>query len=109
MVISMNRRVVKKLLMMYIVFVLMVVTGIISLVSGIILWLSEEGRFREGLQHGRYVNNATEGSRNVVLRLGRGLWRDIHMYSSLACVGIVVVHILFNWRWITSATKAVLR
>lgn len=109
MVISMSRRVSKKLLMMYIVFVLMTVTGVVSFVSGVVLWLSGEGRFGEGPQHGRYANDATEGSRNVILGIGRGLWRDIHVYSSLVCVGIVVVHILLNWRWITSASRAVLR
>jgi len=41
-----------------------------------------------------------EAAHTLFLGLDRGVWRDWHVYTSFALVGLVVVHLLLHWRWI---------
>ena len=67
------------------------VAGVISAVTGVVLWLMPQG----GYQGGRGLS-----SRPVVLGMDHALWNDIHVWSSLALVVLVLVHLALHWCWI---------
>ena len=61
----------------------MAVAMLASLATGVVLWLV--------LPHGRYAG------RSLFLGITRLLWSDVHTYSSLAFVVILMVHLALNW------------
>jgi uncharacterized iron-regulated membrane protein len=61
----------------------MAVAMLVSLATGVIIWLV--------LPHGRYAG------RSLFLGITRLLWSDVHTYSSLAFVVILLVHLALNW------------
>lgn len=73
----------------------------------------EWGRLADGNKGGRYkIGEAAEvaantESGNTVLGLKRATWKDIHVYSSIVCVILVLIHVAMNWRWITNVTKTI--
>lgn len=110
-----TKRVATRLMLLYIVFIAMTITGIISVVSGLVLWLGDGGngyRGGDGARRGYRANEIMETyqsieKRNIILGLERSTWKDIHVYSSLACVILVLVHAVLNWRWIVCSTRAI--
>ncbi len=40
------------------------------------------------------------------LGLHRHDWGDIHLYLSLLMLGLVVLHLWFNWNWVVNATRS---
>ena len=40
------------------------------------------------------------------LGLHRHEWGDIHLYLSLLLLGLLVLHLWFNWTWIVQSTKS---
>jgi uncharacterized iron-regulated membrane protein len=61
----------------------MAVAMLVSLATGVVLWLV--------LPHGRFAG------RSLFLGIARLLWSDIHTYSSLAFVVLLLVHLALNW------------
>lgn len=110
-----KRGVSRKLIALYIVFILMTITGLVSVVSGVILWLAGDGGNRyQGGQQGRSYestinSSSVPGSNYVALGLERSLWKSIHIYLSLTCVAIVVLHTVLNWKRITCATQVIFK
>ena len=47
----------------------------------------------------------TRGSGNVIFIFPRYNWVKMHNMSSLALVVFVVIHLIFNWRWVKVMTK----
>ena len=65
--------------------------GIVSAVSGIVLWLMPSGGYRGG----RGV-----AAPPTALGLSHDLWNDLHLWGSLVLVGLVLVHLVVHWCWI---------
>jgi len=70
--------------------------GIVSAVSGIVLWLMPSG----GYQGGRGA-----AARPTALGLSRDLWNDLHLWGSIALVVVVLVHLAVHWCWIKKLPK----
>ncbi|MCD6085097.1 MAG: DUF4405 domain-containing protein [Desulfurococcales archaeon] len=81
-----------KLLVCYLNFMALLVTWVISLVTGVVLWivLPSGG--------GRAGPAAFSGFR-------RSEWVSIHLASSLAFSVLACVHLVLNWGWVASVTK----
>ncbi|MEA1992919.1 MAG: DUF4405 domain-containing protein [Euryarchaeota archaeon] len=71
---------------------------LISLISGIVLWLV----LPEGYRGGR-------GAAELFLGVTRHQWTNIHTVSSLAMAGIIVIHLILHWSWIKSLSKILKR
>ncbi len=41
-----------------------------------------------------------EAAHALFLGLERGVWRDLHTYTSLAFAGLMIIHLLLHWQWI---------
>jgi hypothetical protein len=39
------------------------------------------------------------------LGIHRHQWGDVHLYVSLFMLGLIVLHIWFNWTWVVNSTK----
>ena len=64
--------------------------------SGLLIWLA----LPAGYQGGRNLAfNAT------ILGLGRHNWNDLHLWSGLAIIAILSVHVLMHWKWILSTMR----
>ncbi len=70
--------------------------GIVSAVSGIVLWLMPSGGYRGG----RGV-----AAPPTALGLSHDLWNDLHLWGSLVLVGLVLVHLVVHWCWIKKLPK----
>lgn len=51
----------------------------------------------------------SEGGSKYFLGLHRHQWGDIHAYLSIAFVALMVLHLIFNWRWITAKTGQIFK
>lgn len=101
-----KRGISKRLIGMYTVFILMSIFGIISLMSGLVLWInSEGGGYRGDGPFGRNYDSTVAELRDIMFASQRRFWRDVHIYSSLTCVMLVVVHMVLNWKWVVSVTR----
>jgi len=65
--------------------------GLVSAVSGVVLWLMPSGGYRGG--RGLVV-------RPTALGLSHAVWYDVHVWGSLALVVLVLIHLAAHWCWI---------
>ena len=78
----------------WVIAVIMTLLGLIEAVTGFVLWLG----FPEG---GSGIGRAVGGVRNLTLwGIPKYTWIDIHGWSALARVVMVVIHIVLHWKWI---------
>jgi hypothetical protein len=87
-----------KWLINYILFVFLLLLGLIQAISGFLLWLVIPGGHR-GFGIGQ-INGDFLWSRYT--------WIEIHDWTALALVVMVIIHIILHWKWITKATKQLL-
>lgn len=80
----------------YWIDVVIAVAFVLSLVSGLILFLGPSG----GYQGGR---NPAYGQ--TILLLDHHAWNQLHTWSSIAMAGGVFAHLVLHWRWIICMTK----
>lgn len=73
---------------------------LISCFSGIVLWLVLPSG--QGFQGGR---GALLGS--VFWELTRQNWKDIHNYSSLVLIFLVLIHLILRWNYIKNLPKLI--
>jgi hypothetical protein len=52
---------------------------------------------------------AVADSAKYFLGLHRHQWGNIHAYLSIAFVALIVVHIVFNWKWVTAKTRQIFK
>lgn len=71
------------------------VTMLVSLVTGIVLWLV--------LPHGRYAG------KTIFLGLTRLIWNDIHLYTSLVFSVILLIHLALNIRLFIGMAKSLFK
>ncbi len=67
----------------FLVFWGMVVSGLVTLISGLILWFAPRG------PHSREV---------ILYGLQKSTWLDIHPYFALLAIGLVAIHLIDKWR-----------
>ncbi|MEM4622990.1 MAG: DUF4405 domain-containing protein [Desulfurococcaceae archaeon] len=65
-------------------------------------------------QRGQGYESTIDSSRvpvstTLYFGLERSVWKSIHIYSSLTCVAMVVLHIVLNWKWVTCATRIIFK
>ena len=76
-----------------VLFSALIVTG----VSGLVPWLILPGGGYQGGRNPFY--NAT------LYGLTRHQWTDIHLWVSLVMMGIIAIHLVLHWRWITCTAR----
>ncbi|MEM1541414.1 MAG: DUF4405 domain-containing protein [Ignisphaera sp.] len=82
----------------YINFILLLIIGTLTYISGFVLWLAiPRGQVRSRFS----VDNAFLG-------LNRSSWEYIHITTSLLFLALIVIHLALNWVWIKNVTKYLL-
>jgi len=76
-----------------VLFLTFIVTG----VSGLVPWLILPGGGYQGGRNPFY--NAT------LYGLTRHQWADIHLWASLAMMGVIAIHLVLHWRWIMCTAR----
>jgi len=67
----------------FLIFWGMVISGLVTLVSGLILWFAPRG------PHSREV---------ILYGFQKSTWLDLHPYLALLTVGMVAIHLVDKWR-----------
>ncbi len=75
----------------FLIFWGMVVSGVVTLISGLILWFAPHG------PHSKEV---------ILYGLQKSTWLDIHPYVALLAIGLVAVHLIDKWRYLKIYTKS---
>lgn len=70
--------------------------------SGFVLWLLLP---RGALD---YFGMLSGGGRTF-WGLQRNVWLDIHVWVSVFIVGVIIIHIILNWRWVVGLSKRILK
>ena len=78
---------------------LMLISGLISILSGIYFLFLPVGGFQGG-------RNPFYG---LIIFFERHTWSDIHIWSSVVIMALVALHIPIHWDWIAKMTKAGIR
>lgn len=71
----------------------MAVTMMVSLATGLLIWVA--------LPHGR------QAGQSIFLGITRLSWIDIHTYSSMAFAVVLLVHVVLNLRLFLTMAKSV--
>jgi hypothetical protein len=74
--------------------------GLISLFSGVIIWIIFSSG--QGFRGGRGDLDI-----NLFLGLERHNWVDIHTISSLIFIGLIITHLILHWYWIKNLPKII--
>jgi len=85
----------KRWLKNYILFVILLLLGFIQAISGFLLWLVIPGGHR-GFGTGRLIGD---------FLWSRYTWIEIHDWTAVALVIVVIIHIIIHWKWILYMTK----
>ena len=78
---------------LFILAALLFLLGVVEALSGFLLW---------------FVIPSGGGKRGVeqtFWELSRTTWIDIHDWAAVALLLVILVHIVFHWRWITHMFK----
>jgi ABC-type dipeptide/oligopeptide/nickel transport system permease subunit len=85
----------------YILALVMALLALFQAVSGFVLWLVLP-------RGGGYMGGrGTDG--NGIFLWPRDTWIDLHDWTAVALVVIVVVHIILHWGWIIRMTRSYFR
>lgn len=82
----------------YVNFILLLITGILTYISGFVLWFA----MPRGQVRGKF------SAENAFLGLSRGSWEYIHIVASLLLLVLTVVHLVLNWAWIKNVTRCLI-
>jgi cytochrome b561 len=85
----------KKWVINYILFVLLLVICLIQAISGFLLWLVIPGGHR-GFGLGQVTGDFI---------WSRFTWIEIHDWTAISLVIVVIIHIILHWKWILETTK----
>ena len=77
---------------------------LIATISGIIIWLVLPGSSL-GFQPANSSQDAGKTSSMIFLEVPRHNWIDIHIFSSLIFVILVVLHDVLHWKWFKTLPK----
>jgi cytochrome b561 len=88
----------KKWLKNYILFIVLLLLGLIQVVSGFLLWLVIPGGHR-----GFGISPSGQLTGDFIW--SRYTWIEIHDWTAIALVVVVIIHIILHWKWIVYMTK----
>jgi len=88
----------KKWFVNYVLFVFLLLLGLIQAISGFLLWLVIPGGHR-GFGFGQVTGD---------FLWSRYTWIEIHDWTAVLLVGVVIIHIIIHWKWIISTTKNII-
>jgi hypothetical protein len=74
---------------------------LILAVSGLVRWLVLSSGYGYGYQGGRFLNNINP----PVFIFDRHTWGDIHQWTAVIFLVLIVLHLILHWRWITAMFK----
>jgi hypothetical protein len=92
---------VKRGTLLYWIAVSALLTFLLQVFSGFVLWLAIPRG--DGFRGGR--GDAEPPGQEEFLALTGGDWIDIHHWAAVALLVIIGVHLIFQWRWIVSVTR----
>ena len=81
----------------YILALIMALLALFQAVSGFVLWLALPGGYMGG-------RGAADGGGTFLW--SRATWIDLHSWTAVALVVIVVVHVILHWGWIIRMTRS---
>jgi len=76
---------------------LMLAAFVLVNLSGLVAWLV--------LPQGGYRGGRNLGYNVLLLGLGRHEWNDLHLWSGLAVVAILSLHVMLHWKWIVCTLR----
>jgi hypothetical protein len=77
----------------------MFILGLIQAISGLLLWLVIPGGHRGfGI-----TRSGLFAGGNVIW--SRYTWIEIHDWTAVALLAMVIIHLILHWKWITCMTK----
>jgi hypothetical protein len=83
----------------YVLFIIMLLLGLTQAVSGFLLWLVIPGGHRGfGISPGGQLSVAT-------VLWSRYTWIELHDWTAVALVVMVIIHIALHWKWIVNMAK----
>ena len=83
----------------YTVFIIMFLLGLCQAVSGFTLWLALPSG--QGYQGGRGAGLET----STFLSWTRHDWIDLHDWTAVALLAMLIIHLILHWKWIIYMTK----
>jgi hypothetical protein len=89
----------KKFVTNYVLFIIMFLLGLTQAVSGFLLWLVIPGGHR-GFGIGRSGQLA-----DITILWSRYTWIELHDWTAVALVVVVIIHIILHWKWIVDMIK----
>jgi hypothetical protein len=78
----------------------MILLALFQAVSGFILWLALPGG--DGYRGGRNAGLAGQAT----LLWERHTWIDLHDWTAVALLVIIVIHLILHWKWIAYMSKS---
>ena len=84
----------------YWIDVIIGIAFLLSVLSGLVLWLAPSS----GYQGGR-----NPGYGRSVLLLGHHTWSELHTWSSIAMAAGVFGHLVLHWNWMMCMTRKLFR
>jgi ABC-type dipeptide/oligopeptide/nickel transport system permease subunit len=78
----------------YILALIMALLALFQAVSGFVLWLA----LPAGYMGGRGTDSTFLWS--------RGIWLNLHNWTAVALVVIVLVHVILHWGWVVRMTRS---
>ncbi len=87
----------KKWVQNYILFIIMFLLALFQAVSGFLMWLViPQGGYRGG--RGVELADAT-------FIWSRHTWIDLHDWTAVALVVMLIIHLILHWKWIVYMTR----
>ena len=94
------RRSVGKALEIYGSILILIVLFVFDVLSGLVLWLV--------LPRGAWdYIPMMNGSGRRFLGLQRIVWLDLHAWTAVTIVAIIIVHLILNWNWVVGVSKSI--
>ncbi len=89
----------------YLDLLLLILMGVV-LISGVVLWVGPSGG--EGQHQGRRWQDAgaVSDQSERTLILNRQDWKTIHVWLGLVTGGVILIHLIFHWKWLVCRLRA---
>ncbi len=81
----------------YLLFIVLFLLALFQAVTGFLLWLAMPGG---GYRGGRGIESA-----DTLFLWSRNTWINLHDWTAVALLVIVIIHIILHWKWILYTTK----
>ena len=84
----------------YILFVIMLLLGLAQATSGSVLWFVLPSG-----QHGYLGGRNAELTDSSFLSWPRHNWIDLHDWTAVALLVMLIIHLILHWKWIIYTTR----